>query len=323
MTEKISFIIPCYRSEHTLWDVVLELRSIMEKQDAYDFEILLINDASPDHVWSIIQKLCCDKRIKGIGFSKNFGQASAVMAGLANVSGDFVFILDDDGQSPVDSVMDMMETLKNGNYDVVYGTTSEVQFGWYRKFGSKLNGLMAKMMFGRPMDKRVVNISVVRRYIVKEVIKYQEPYPYLSGLVYRTTGRVGYVLVHHRARQYGRSGYSFRKLVALWMNGFTSFSIRPLRAASYLGFVTSFSGMAGCVAAAVNKWLHPDVVIGWSSIICLILLMGGVNLLVLGLMGEYLGRMYMGQNKTPQYVIRETINIDHAQPEERKDVVVR
>lgn len=323
MAEKISFIIPCYRSEHTILDVVQELRTMMENLNTYDFEIVLVNDASPDHVWTVIQKLCSDQRMKGIGLSRNFGQASAVMAGFANVSGDYIFVLDDDGQSPLDAVMEMTETLKKENYDAVYGIASDVQFGWRRRAGSKINGIMAKIMFGRPSDKRVVNISVLRRYIVEEIIKYQEPYPYLSGLVFRTTGNIGYVPVRHRARQSGTSGYSFRKLAALWMNGFTSFSIKPLRAASYLGFATAFSGLAGCAATAVNKWMHPDTAIGWSSIICVILLMGGMNLLVLGLLGEYLGRMYMGQNKTPQYVIRETINLDHAKPEEMKYVVVR
>lgn len=128
MMEKISFIIPCYRSEHTIWDVVSELRAMMEQQNIYDFEILLINDDSPDHVWAVIQKLCCDQRIKGIGLSRNFGQASAVMAGFANVSGDFVFVLDDDGQSPLDAVMEMMDTLKKENDDAVYGIASDVQF---------------------------------------------------------------------------------------------------------------------------------------------------------------------------------------------------
>lgn len=308
--ETISFVIPCYRSEHTIRDVVTEIQSIMAQQKEYGYEIVLVNDGSPDNVWSVIRDLCGDVRIKGITFSKNFGQASAVMAGFAASTGDFVFSLDDDGQSPVDSVMEMMDEIKKGDYDVVYGITTEVQFGLYRRLGSKLNGWMAKVMFDRPTDKRIVNISVVRRYVIDEMLRYEYPYPYISGLVHRTTRRIGYVPVKHRARQSGTSGYSFKKLVAVWMNGFTSFSIKPLRLASYMGFATAAVGLAGCIITIVSKLLRPEIAVGWSSIICVVLIMGGINLVVLGLIGEYLGRIYMSQNKTPQYVIRESINVN-------------
>lgn len=307
--EMISFVIPCYRSENTIRDVVAELQSIMEKQRTYDYEIVLVNDGSPDDVWSVIRQLCSDKRIKGITFSKNFGQASAVMAGYANASGDYIFTIDDDGQSPVDSTMELMEELKKGDYDVVYGITTEVQFGLYRKLGSKVNSIMAKVMFDRPTDKRIVNISVIRKYIIEEMSRYHYPYPYISGLVHRSTRRIGYVPVRHRARQSGTSGYSFKKLVAVWMNGFTAFSIKPLRLATYLGFFTAAIGLIGCIVTVIHKVVRPEIAVGWSSIICTILIMGGINLIVLGLIGEYLGRMYMSQNRTPQYVIRERINI--------------
>lgn len=307
--EMISFVIPCYRSENTIRDVVAELQSIMEKQRTYDYEIVLVNDGSPDDVWSVIRQLCSDKRIKGITFSKNFGQASAVMAGYANASGDYIFTIDDDGQSPVDSTMELMEELKKGDYDVVYGITTEVQFGLYRKLGSKVNSIMAKVMFDRPTDKRIVNISVIRKYIIEEMSRYHYPYPYISGLVHRSTRRIGYVPVRHRARQSGTSGYSFKKLVAVWMNGFTAFSIKPLRLATYLGFFTAAIGLIGCIVTVIHKVVRPEIAVGWSSIICTILMMGGINLIVLGLIGEYLGRMYMSQNRTPQYVIRERINI--------------
>lgn len=308
--EKISFVIPCYRSEHTIQDVVKELQALMDGQQEYEYEIVLVNDGSPDHVWSVIKELCEDQRIKGITFSKNFGQASAVMAGYAAASGDFVFSIDDDGQSPVDATLKMMAELKQGDFDVVYGITTEVQFGLYRRLGSKINSWMAKIMFDRPTDKRIVNISVVRRYIIDEILRYEYPYPYISGLVHRTTRRIGYVSVKHRARQSGTSGYSFKKLIAVWMNGFTAFSIKPLHIASYMGFFIAALGIIGSIITVISKLLRPETAVGWSSIICTILFLGGINLVVLGLIGEYLGRIYMSQNKTPQYVIREWINIE-------------
>ena len=307
--EKISFVIPCYRSAKTIGDVVSELQQIMREQSEYDYEIILTNDGSPDNVWDVIKELCSkDEKVKGITFSKNFGQAAAVMAGYGKATGDYICTIDDDGQSPVDAVMELMKEMKEGDHDVVYGITTEVQFGLYRKIGSKINGLMAKMMFDRPTDKRIVNISLIKKYIIDEVVKYEYPYPYISGLVHRTTRRIGYVPVKHRARQSGKSGYSFKKLLAVWMNGFTSFSIKPLRMASYLGFFTAGMGLLGTIVIVILKLLRPATAVGWSSLICTILIMGGINLIVLGLIGEYLGRMYMSINQTPQYVIRECLN---------------
>ncbi|MBE5925414.1 MAG: glycosyltransferase family 2 protein [Lachnospiraceae bacterium] len=315
--EKISFVIPCYRSAKTIGDVVSELQEIMRDQSEYDYEIILTNDGSPDNVWDVIKELCSkDEKVKGVNFSKNFGQAAAVMAGYGQATGDYICTIDDDGQSPVDAVMELMKEMKEGDHDVVYGITTEVQFGLYRKLGSKVNSLMAKMMFDRPTDKRIVNISLIKKYVIDEVVKYQYPYPYISGLVHRTTRRIGYVPVKHRARQSGKSGYSFKKLLAVWMNGFTSFSIKPLRLASYLGFFTAGIGLLGSIVIVILKLLRPATAVGWSSLICTILVMGGINLIVLGLIGEYLGRMYMSINQTPQYVIRECLNDNDSESRE-------
>ena len=308
--EKISFVIPCYRSENTIECVVSEIQEIMANMLEYDYEIVLVNDGSPDNVWKVIRKLCFDNKIKGINFSKNFGQASAVMAGYASATGDYIFTVDDDGQSPLDSIFSLLNELKNNDFDVVYGVTTEVQFGLYRRLGSKINSLMAKIMFDRPTDKRIVDISVIKKYIIQQIIRYKHPYPYISGLVHRTTKNIGYVSVKHRARKAGTSGYSFFKLVAVWMNGFTAFSIKPLRVASYLGFFIAIIGLFGAFATVVNKILNPKTAVGWSSIICAVLLMEGIHLLVLGLIGEYLGRMYMGHNESPQYVVRDKINLN-------------
>lgn len=312
MMEKISFVIPCYRSEHTINNVVTELLTIMGNQETYDFEIILVNDNSPDNVWHIIRGLCANEKIKALSFSKNFGQASAVMAGYGMAAGDYIVTLDDDGQSPVDAVLEMLDVLKKDDHDVVYGITTEVQFGLYRRLGSKLNSWMAKIMFDRPMDKRIVNISVVRKYIIDEMLRYQHPYPYISGLIHRTTRNIGYVQVKHRARISGTSGYSFKKLAAVWLNGFTSFSIKPLRVANYLGFIAAILGMLGGVYTLIHKIVNPATAIGWSSIVCIVLVLGGINLIILGIIGEYLGRIYMSQNQTPQYVVREYINLEHA-----------
>lgn len=308
--EKVSFVIPCYRSEKTIEIVVKEIKELFSGQTEYDYEIVLVNDYSPDNVWSVIKKLTEDTKIKGVCLAKNFGQASAVMAGYGQVTGDYIVTVDDDGQSPLDSMMQALELLKEKDYDVVYGTCEEAKFNLFRRMGSKLNSWMAKVMFDRPSSERVVSLSVARRFVIEEMLRYQNAYPYISGLVYRTTRNIGYLPVQHRKRMMGTSGYSFGKLVKVWLNGFTAFSIKPLRMASILGFVSSFLGLLCAVITIINKLIHPNVAIGWSSTISVTLILGGIILLVLGMIGEYLGRIYMCINQTPQYVVRETINID-------------
>ena len=306
--EKISYVIPCYRSEKTIEIVVSEIIGIMEKQSSYDYEIVLVNDFSPDNVWQIIKKLCENDKIKGVCLAKNFGQASAVMAGYSKVTGDYVITVDDDGQSPLDSTMEAMRLLKSGDFDVIYGTCEEAKFNIFRKLGSKINGWMAKVMFDRPAAERVVSFSLARRFVVDEMLKYHHAYPYISGLVYRTTRNIGYLPVAHRKRMVDQSGYSLKKLIKVWLNGFTAFSIKPLRIASIFGIIVSFLGLISALFTIINKIIHPSVAIGWSSIVSIMLILGGVVLLVLGMIGEYVGRIYMCINESPQYVIRESIN---------------
>lgn len=306
--EIVSFVIPCYRSEKTISTVVNEIKEIFMEQEEYDYEVILVNDYSPDNVWGVIKQLSKDPKVKGVCLAKNFGQASAVMAGYSQVSGNFVVTVDDDGQSPLDSMMAALKLLKEKDYDVVYGTCTEAKFNIFRRIGSKINGWMAKVMFDRPSTERVVSLSVARRFVIDEMLRYQHSYPYISGLVYRTTRNIGYLPVKHRKRMMGTSGYSFRKLVKVWLNGFTAFSIKPLRMASVLGFVASVLGLICALITVINKLIHPNVAIGWSSTISVTLILGGIILLVLGMIGEYLGRIYMCINQTPQYVIREKVN---------------
>lgn len=306
--EKVSFVIPCYRSEKTIGKVVAEIKETISRMTDYDYEIILVNDYSPDNVWDTIKGLCKDRHIKGVCLAKNFGQASAVMAGYTKVTGDYVVTVDDDGQSPLDSTESALQLLKAEDFDVVYGTCEEAKFNVFRRLGSKVNSWMAKVMFDRPSSKRVVSFSLARKFVIDEMIRYQHAYPYISGLVYRTTRNIGYLPVKHRKRMQGESGYSFKKLLGVWLNGFTAFSIKPLRMASFFGVFSSFIGLLCAFFTIVNKILHPSVAIGWSSTVSIILILGGIILLVLGMIGEYVGRIYMCINEAPQYVIREYIH---------------
>ena len=304
---KVSFVIPCYGSEHTIDKVVDELREIMSSSlPTWTYEIIMVSDSSPDNVFDVIKKICQEDstHCQGAELAKNFGQHAALMAGYRMASGDCILSLDDDGQAPIESVPQMLDALKDA--DLVFGSYAHKKHNIFRNLGSKVNDWMAEFLLGKPKKLHVTSFFAMRRFVKDEILKYDNAYPYLLGLLLRTTKNIVNVPVNHRARLEGRSGYSFRKLLHLWINGFTSFSVVPLRTATFCGFLCAFLGFAGVVWCIINKLIRPDVPMGYSSIMATLVFIGGMLMLMLGMIGEYIGRTYICINKAPQYVIRST-----------------
>lgn len=312
--KKVSFVIPCYRSEHTVEGVVKEIETTMEEvavQEKYSYEIILVNDCSPDNTMGTIRKLCAEKDyIKGIGFSRNFGQHSALMAGLRQSVGDYVVCLDDDGQTPADEVGKLLEKLEEG-FDAVYAKYEHKQHSGFRNLGSKVNELMTRMMLGKPKELYISSYFAVKRFVVEDMIRYENSYPYVIGLVLRATKSITNVVVQHREREEGTSGYTLKKLLSLWFNGFTAFSVKPLRIATCVGGFSAVIGFAYGIYTIVKKFINPDVPMGFSSTMAALVFFGGMIMLMLGLIGEYIGRIYISMNNSPQYVIRERLNVEN------------
>lgn len=305
---KISFVIPCYRSENTLEAVVDEIKEKMALLRNYEYEIILVNDCSPDNTFAVIRRLCAEnENIIGLDHAKNFGQHAALMAGFHYATGDTIVCLDDDGQTPADEVDKLLDKIEEG-YDVVYAAYESKRHSLFRNIGSNLNRKMAEVMLGKPKELYISSYFAAKRFVVEEMVKYHNAYPYVIGLVLRTTKNICNVTVEHRDRMEGTSGYSFKKLVALWINGFTSFSVVPLRIASYGGGFVAITGFLYAVYTVVAKICDPNRVIGWSSTIAAMMILGGMILLVLGMIGEYIGRIYISLNNSPQYVIRTVID---------------
>ena len=303
---KLSFVIPCYGSEKTLAGVVAELKSVMSERPAVGYEVILVCDHSPDAVYGVIERLHKDDpgHVRGVLLSRNFGQHAALMAGYARAEGDIIVSLDDDGQTPVESVWELVDKVSCEGYDAVYGSYSDQKHGWFRNFGSRVNDWMATWLLEKPGKLKVTSFFAVRRFVIDEMLRYDQAFPYVIGLVLRITRNVVNVPVRHRERVSGKSGYSLTKLLGLWLNGFTSFSVKPLRVASWLGLCCSFAGFCVGVWAVVNKlMIHPDAPIGYSSLMSAVLFIGGLLLLVLGLIGEYVSRIYLCMSRTPQYVV--------------------
>lgn len=316
MKEKISFVIPCYRSEQTIGHVVTEINETMGKLSQYEYEIILVNDCSPDHTFEAIRNLCkTQDHVVGVNLAKNFGQHAALMAGFREVSGDIVVCLDDDGQTPADEVDKLLSKIEEGS-DVVYASYNHKQHSAFRNFGSKVNELMTRVMLGKPKELYVSSYFAARRFIIDEVIRYENSYPYVIGLVLRSTKNIANVPVNHREREIGTSGYTLKKLLALWFNGFTAFSVQPLRIATLLGAGCAVFGFLYAIYTVVKKFVNPAVPMGFSSMMSAIMFIGGVLMLMLGLIGEYIGRIYITLNNSPQYVIREIVN-EHGSDKEK------
>lgn len=304
----ISFVIPCYRSERTIGGVVDEINAAMQSMPQYRYEIILVNDASPDNTFEVIQKLCeQQKNICGVNLAKNFGQHAALMAGFHYVRGDIAVCLDDDGQTPANEVGKLLHEIEEGA-DVVYARYGQKQHSVFRNFGSKVNDKMLNMMLSKPKELYVSSYFAAKRFVIDEMLRYQNPYPYVIGLVLRTTKKITNVEVTHRERKAGTSGYTIGKLLALWFNGFTAFSVKPLRIATIIGIFFSCVGFLYGIYTIIKKFVIPDVPVGFSALMSVIVFFGGVLLLMLGIIGEYIGRIYISLNNSPQYVVRESID---------------
>ena len=307
---EVSFIIPCYKSERTIKNVIDEICDVTDKLEISDYEIIGIDDCSPDNVYGELLKIGETKQnVKAIRFSKNFGQHAGMIAGVQNSVGKICVFLDDDGQCPLAYLGELLKPLKDG-YDVSMASYSKKKQSLFKNIGSMFNGIVANLLIDKPKDIQMSNFIAFKRFVADEISRYKGPYPYISGLLFRSSAKVINVQMEERERMIGGTTYTLRKLVALWINSFTAFSIKPLRVATIAGSGSASVGIILAVVTAIRKIMNPAIPMGWSSTIAVILVLGGLILFVLGIIGEYIGRLYMSINETPQYVVAEKNNFN-------------
>jgi undecaprenyl-phosphate 4-deoxy-4-formamido-L-arabinose transferase len=304
---KLSIVVPVYRSALILPKLAAHVLARMEEEGLVGrFELILVNDASPDNSWQVIRSLAEQYPfVRGINLRRNTGQHNAVMAGLNNVRGEFVVMMDDDLQHPPHALGDMLRALESG-YDVCYTRYVNRQHALWKQWGSRFNDRVATLLLDKPKGLYLSSFKAMRREIAREVIKYDGPYAYVDGLILDVTRSITVIDIEHQARDEGDSNYTFRSLFSLWMKMATSFSITPLRLATYLGFALAALSLMMIVFIVIQKMLHPEFPRGWASLIATILFIGGVQTLCIGMIGEYLGRAYLKLNGKPQFVIGAT-----------------
>src|SRR5882724_13018994 len=307
---ELSLVIPVYNGSRTIGPLVEQTAKIF---GSTSFEIVLVNDGSEDDSERVCVKLAekFPQNVTFVHLSRNFGEHSAVLAGFTQARGRYVAVLDDDSQNPPEEVVRMLDELKRKNYDVVYGHYIEKKHSWFRNLGSRFNDRIATLMLHKPKDLYLSSFKVMDRFLVDEIVKYRGPFPYIDGLIYRTTGKIGQIQVDHRASMSGPSRYTFRKLVRLWLNMFLNFSIKPLRFSVYVGLLVSAFSVLALIAIVIDKlWITRNMTFGIPTVLASIVFFAGLELMILGLVGEYLGRLYLDQTGTPQYIVRYVIRAD-------------
>ena len=301
----LSIVIPVYRGAASIGIVVDALAGL---QIAGGHEVILVNDGSPDNSADICRQLSArtDLPVTFVNLSRNFGEHNAVMAGLRHVRGDYVITMDDDLQNPISEVAKLFEHARDGGWDVVYTYYAEKKHAAWRNLGSRFANRVADVLLDKPRGLYLSSFRCMSAFVAKCVTRYEGPFPYIDGLITQSTQHIDRIPVEHVARASGQSNYTMRRLVRLWLNLFINFSAMPLRLSVVAGFVIGLLGMVGCIMVVAEALLRAPPP-GWASLMAATLLLAGVQMVMLGIIGEYLGRLFLTINRKPQSLVREVV----------------
>ena len=306
----ISIAIPCYRSINNIEQVVSDIKDEFKKHKEYEYQIILANDGSPDDTFLKIRELCKkDKKIVGIDLSRNYSQANCRMSMLRYVDGDYVVFMDDDGQHPVDGIFRMIEKIDEG-YDVVCARLINKKCSAFKRITSDIYNRIMVLLGVYPKGVKVSPFFAWNRFAINEAKKYHSPSPSIHSYMLRITTRFANIDIEQHERLSGRSGYTLKKLFSLAFMNLTNFSIVPLRISIFVGTTISILGLLYGMILIIRKIVNPSILLGYTSLMATMLFLIGIVLIILGLLGEYIGRMYMMMSDLPQYTIREVINAD-------------
>ena len=302
---EISVIVPCYNSMPILEELVELSIEEFRKMNIQTYEFVLVNDCSPKKETILFLKKIADRFdcVKVVDLAKNTGQANAQVAALNHTTGDIIINMDDDMQTHPKNIPILYNKLMEGGYDLVLGKYFQKKHSFYRRVLTAADDRFEETFLRKPKGMSFTSFWITRRYIVDEIIKYENPYSFMEGLFLRTAGNIANVGIEHFDRSEGRSGYNIFKLIKLWSN-FTGFTVLPLRIADGIGALAAFIGVIYAIKTFISKLLNPDMVAGYASMICLLLVFFGITLICIGMVGEYVGRTFMSVNHTPQYVVK-------------------
>ena len=291
----------------------------MDRLGRREYEFVLVDDCSPDDgetmaaLMGLVRDYAC---VKVVELAKNAGQHNAVMAGLNEGSGEVFIAMDDDMQTHPSQLGKLLDEFDKG-YDIVYGYYEHKEHSKFRNFGSYVNYMTVRILLKKPKDLKTSSFWVIRKFVRDYAVEYKSAYTHLQGLFLRTTRNISSVPIQHFKREVGTSNYTLKKLIKLWSN-ILGFSIVPLQMATYTGFFFSLIGILAAIGVIILKFVRPATYIGWPSMMATICFFSGVNLMFMGIIGEYVGRIFLGMSKNPQYVVRQVHHKDASDEEEKE-----
>jgi glycosyltransferase involved in cell wall biosynthesis len=306
----LSLVIPVYNGADSIGELVAALEDLVIPGG---HEIVLVVDGSPDNSLEVCRELVARARtpITVVDHARNFGEHNAVMTGLRHARGAHVINMDDDLQNPPGEIIRLLTHAQKTGADVVYTYYEESQHAAWRNLGSRFTNWIAGFVLDKPSGLYLSSFRCMSAFVVAQVTRYEGPFPYIDGLILQVTQKIDRLLVRHLPRSIGRSNYTLRRLLRLWMSMFVNFSVMPLRISTLTGFALSVLGGA-LGAAAIIEALFFSPPEGWASLFVAVLLLSGVQLMILGIVGEYLGRLYLTANHKPQAVIRSVMRSEQA-----------
>ena len=314
-----SIVSPCYKSSKTIRKVVEMTMQEMDRLGRREYEFVLVDDCSPDDgetmaaLMGLVRDYAC---VKVVELAKNAGQHNAVMAGLNEGSGEVCIAMDDDMQTHPSQLGKLLDEFDKG-YDIVYGYYEHKEHSKFRNFGSYVNYMTVRILLKKPKDLKTSSFWVIRKFVRDYAVEYKSAYTHLQGLFLRTTRNISSVPIQHFKREVGTSNYTLKKLIKLWSN-ILGFSIVPLQMATYTGFFFSLIGILAAIGVIILKFVRPATYIGWPSMMATICFFSGLNLMFMGIIGEYVGRIFLGMSKNPQYVVRQVHHKDASDEEEKE-----
>jgi undecaprenyl-phosphate 4-deoxy-4-formamido-L-arabinose transferase len=299
----LSIVVPVYRGAATIGSLVSELSTL---RPAGGLEIILVNDGSPDNSGDVCREVVRQATVPltYVEHARNFGEHNAVMTGLRHARGTYVITMDDDLQNPPEEVIRLYDHARLGNWDAVYTRYAVKQHAGWRNLGSRFANAVADRLLDKPKGLYLSSFRCMSALVVHSVARYRGPYPYVDGLIMQVTQRIDSIEVRHLPRRAGRSNYNLVRLVRLWLNLATSFSLAPLRLAVYAGVFMALLGAMGAIATIAEVIIWHDTPSGWASTMTVLLLVGGVQSMILGVLGEYVGRTFLSANGKPQSTVR-------------------
>lgn len=305
----LSFVIPLYFSGKTIGALVEEIQGLSVEGG---LEIVLVNDGSRDETDQVCRELIKRARVPIIYVShaRNYGEHNAVLTGWRHARGRHIVNIDDDGQNPPGEALRLWAHARDASLDVVYGHYAEKHHAGWRNAGSWLTNRMTDWVLDKPRGLYLSSFRCVSAFAAKQASLNAGPFPYIDGLLLQVTQRIGSIEVRHADRAAGESGYTLRRLLRLWLSTFINFSVMPLRIATILGLLLAFSGFLGIGVVVYWRLTNQGPTFGWGSLMSALLLFSGVQLILLGVIGEYLGRMFLTINQRPQSVVRDVVRSD-------------